>query len=83
MERIVAVENNLKPVKDYLSAQGCQIIEVERVKDTKVDAVVLAGNDQNIMGMQDIDTKAPVINASGLSPQDVWNEIQRRTQLMM
>lgn len=81
MDRIVAVENNLNPVKDFLAAQGCQIIAVERVKDTKVDAVVLSGADQNIMGMEDIITKAPVINASGLSPQDVWNEIQRRTMM--
>lgn len=79
MDRVVAVENKLKPVREFLAAQGCQIIPVEKVKDTRVDAVVLSGADQNLMGMEDIETKAPVINASGLSPQDVWNEIQRRT----
>lgn len=78
MNRIIAVENNLNPVKDYLAAQGCQIIAVEKVRDTKVDAVVLAGMDENILGMQDIQTKAPIINASGRSPEEIWNEIQQR-----
>lgn len=54
---------------------------MDRVKDTEVDAVVLSGADQNIMGMQNIVTKAPVINASGLSPEEIWNEIQRRTMM--
>ncbi|HQA08601.1 MAG TPA: YkuS family protein [Syntrophomonadaceae bacterium] len=79
MERVIAVEDNLTPVRDFLAAQGCQIIAVERVKDTRVDAVVISGADQNLMGMEDIDTKAPVIDARGLSPQDVWIEIQQRT----
>jgi len=81
MNRVVAVENNLDPIRDYLSAQGCQIIAVETVKDNKVDAVVLSGMDQNIMGIQDIATKAPVINASGLSPEEVWNQIKSRTMM--
>jgi len=81
MDRVIAVENNLKPFKDFLAAQGCRIIAVDRVKDTEVDAVVLSGADQNIMGMQNIVTKAPVINASGLSPEEIWNEIQRRTMM--
>lgn len=79
MERVIAVEDNLTPVRDFLAAQGCRIIAVERVKDTRVDAVVISGADQNLMGMEDIDTKAPVIDARGLSPQDVWIEIQQRT----
>jgi len=79
MERVIAVEDNLTPVRDFLAAQGCRIIAVERVKDTRVDAVVISGADQNLMGMEDIDTKAPVIDARGLSPQDVWSEIQQRT----
>lgn len=81
MNRVVAIENNLNPVRDYLAAQGCQIIAVERVKETKVDAVVLSGVDQNIMGIQDITTKAPVIDASGLSPEEVWNQIKSRTMM--
>ena len=64
-----------------LAAQGCQIIAVENVKDNKVDAVVLSGMNQNIMGIQDITTKAPVIDASGLSPEEVWNQIKSRTMM--
>ncbi len=77
MNKIVAVENNLNPFKDFLAAQGCQIIPVEQAAIERVDAVVLSGADENLMGMMDIKTDAPVINASGRTPEQVWNDIQR------
>jgi hypothetical protein len=78
MKRVIAVENNLSPVQDFLSARGCEVIPVEKAADTRVDAVVVSGGGQNIMGMQDIETKAPVISASGRTPEEIWHEIQRR-----
>lgn len=78
MSLIIAVENNLRPVREYLSSQGCQVIPVENASNTEVNAVVLSGMDENIMGIQDTVTKAPVIRASGRTPEDIWNEIQRR-----
>lgn len=78
MSRVIAVENNLHPVCDYLSAQGCEIIAVERAQDTRVNAVVVSGADKNLLGMQDVQTQAPVIDARGRTPEDIWQEIQRR-----
>jgi len=79
MKRIIAVEENLSPVQDFLSARGCEVIPVEKAGSTQVDAVVVSGSGQNILGMQDIQTKAPVINASGRTPEEIWHEIQRRS----
>ncbi|MGI5999108.1 MAG: YkuS family protein [Lutispora sp.] len=41
----------------------------------RYDAVVVSGTDINIMGIQDVVGKAKVIDASGMTPQDVYNEI--------
>lgn len=75
MNKTIAVEDNLRPVKDFLAGKGCKIIKVEAVKDRKVDAIVLSGSDENLMGMQDIISNAPVINARGRTPGEVWAEI--------
>jgi hypothetical protein len=77
MKKVIAVENNLTPVKEFLKSQGCQVIDVESALKTEVDAVVLSGVKQNLLGMQDIMINAPVITASGKSPQEIWDNIQQ------
>lgn len=77
MKKVIAVENNLTPVKNFLAAQGCQVIDVESVQNQSVDAVVLSRVKQNLMGMQDIIVNAPVISASGKTPQEIWDSIQQ------
>lgn len=77
MKRVIAVENNLSPVRDFLQSQGCQVIDVESAYHRKVDAVVLSGVKQNLMGMQDVMIDAPVITASGKTPQEIWADIQQ------
>lgn len=77
MNKVVAVEKNLTPVKDYLTSQGCQVIDVEAAQNRPVDAVVLSGVKQNLLGMQDVLVNAPVITASGKTPEEIWNSIQQ------
>lgn len=77
MKKVIAVENNLTPVKDYLVAKGCQVIDVESAQNQSVDAVVLSGVKQNLMGIQDVIVNAPVITASGKTPEEIWSSIQQ------
>ena len=77
MNKTIAVEDNLSPVKSFLAARGCRIVDVEEAKSKQADVIVLSGCDQNLMGMQDMIANAPVINASGKMPQEVWEDIQR------
>lgn len=78
MERVIAVEDNLGTFKDYLAAKGCRIIDVEEAEDQEVDAVVISGSDENLMGIQEIIIDAPIISADGLTPKEVWALIQER-----
>jgi hypothetical protein len=77
LNKIVAVENNLAPIKDYLLDQGCQVIDVESAQNTRVDAVVISGSSKDLLGMQDVLIDAPVIDARGKTPSEVWDNIMR------
>lgn len=80
MNTIVALDSGLTPVKNYLTKQGCQIINLGEVNNQKVDAVILSGMDKNIMGMEDIVIDAPVFSAEGMTPEEIWQDIQQVTK---
>jgi len=73
----VALDSGLTPVKNYLTKQGCQIINIDEAKNQRVDAVILSGMDKNIMGMEDIVIDAPVFSAQGMTPEELWRDIQQ------
>jgi len=73
----VAVEDSLQQVRDFLINKGYDVVDLgHEVK--KVDAVVISGQDKDMMGMHDITTTAPVINAQGLTAQEVYQELSNR-----
>lgn len=80
----IGVERSLTNVINYLSSQGYKIHEFDAAqKNTKdfidgFDAVVISGVNQNLMGIHDTMSKTSIIDARGLSPQDVKKEIDRR-----
>lgn len=80
----VGIEQNLNNVIRHLEDNDMQ---VEILNDwnkesvraiNKYDAVVVSGTDINLMGMQDTIGKTRVINASGMSPEEVYREIISR-----
>lgn len=82
--RHVAVEDGLTPVADALKAQGYQVSNIALGNTfggqglQNVDAVVVSGMHENLLGMHDIQTKAPVINAEGMSADQVLSELRTR-----
>ncbi|KGG80790.1 YkuS family protein [Caloranaerobacter azorensis] len=78
MKKKIAVEDGLKNMRDFLSSRG---YDVENLSNTKnnldsYDAVIVSGQDSNFMGMYDSVTKKPVIDATGKSPQDVYDQLK-------
>ncbi|MCQ1529992.1 YkuS family protein [Lutispora saccharofermentans] len=77
----VGVEPNLNNVKEYLENKDISVKEFSSQKMgsswtmNRYDAVVVSGTDINIMGMQDAIGKARVIDASGMSPEEIYDEI--------
>jgi DNA-binding response OmpR family regulator len=80
MNRTIAVESNLTPVAQYLSEKGYQVDEIDLGKEytkniDKYDAVVITGMNKDFLGVQDIVSKIPVIEAKGLTAEQVYNQL--------
>ena len=80
MKGKIAVEQNLTPVANYLTSQGYSVVSLSASDmlngDKKdYDALVISGASENFLGMEDRLTESNVINASGLSPEDVARRI--------
>ncbi len=82
MNKVVAVDDGLAPVKNYLSEQGCRIIDIDAAQNQKVDAVILSGMDRNFLGMTDIRIDAPVVSAEGMTPEEIWMTIKQFSRHM-
>ncbi|MCT4562731.1 MAG: YkuS family protein [Maledivibacter sp.] len=78
----VAVERSLSNVKSYLKEQGYSVESLENNKDkiNSFDAIVVSGQNSNFLGMHDTSTKASVIYAQGLTPEDVHRQLEKRMQ---
>ncbi|RAL27130.1 hypothetical protein DL897_02970 [Thermoflavimicrobium daqui] len=81
MLKRIAVEADLSNVQQYLSQQGYQVEvwnskNVNQAIQANFDAIVISGIDQNMMGMQDIVQNCPVINAHGLTAEEVGQRLK-------
>lgn len=83
MKHRIGIEPNLTQVKDLLSSKGYQVESVDTKNDTSVlskkfDAIVVTGMNTNFLGINDTSTKAVVINAEGMTANEVYEELQSR-----
>jgi len=77
---VVAVDAHLENVVYWLRQRGYQVVPLEDRVPLGVDAVVVSGADDNLMGMQDVETRAPVIRAEGMTPDEIAEALARRLQ---
>jgi galactitol-specific phosphotransferase system IIB component len=81
----VGIEKGLKDIADYLTNQGYSVqelsesIENNTSKYDGLDAIITADYNTDMMGYSDTQTKVPVINANGLTPQEIKNMIDQKT----
>lgn len=85
MEGKIAVEQNLTPVKDYLTGKGYNVECINFNEQSpenlrKYDAIVVSGLNSNFLGFHDTKSSASVINADGLTPEDVARELESNEQ---
>ena len=79
----VAVQKGLGPIKNHLENEGIKVKEFDNRKKTaknylnKFDAVVITGESKDVMGIEDTLTNASIINADGMSAEDVKNELDK------
>ncbi|EPR13838.1 YkuS family protein [Ruminiclostridium papyrosolvens] len=81
MNQKIAIEPNLTPIKDYLTKKGYNVENMDYgqgATKNNFDAIIVAGVETNIMGIQDTSSKAIVINADGMTEEQVYQELQSR-----
>lgn len=82
----VGIEKGLRNVADYLSSEGYSVQELSgSIKENlsrlgNLDVIVTSGLDTDMMGQSTTETKTPVVNADGLTPQEVKSLIDRQTR---
>jgi hypothetical protein len=74
----VAVENGLSDVKDALQSNGYEVVSIDQVGEAA--CAVITGEDHNMMGMANTQTKASVIQADGLSANEIVDQVKQRIQ---
>ncbi|MCR8848878.1 uncharacterized protein UPF0180 [Bacillus sp. V-88] len=77
----IGVEQSLTNVVEALRAQGHEVVELKQESDANgCDCCVVTGMDTNVMGIQNVATQGPVIEASGLSADQICQEVESRLQ---
>lgn len=76
-KRRVVVDDNLGNVKSALQTQGYQVLSMNQISQNP-DAIITSGMENNMMGMQDVQTTAPIISARGLSADQVIQELDQQ-----
>lgn len=81
----IAIEENLTSIKNFLADKGFNVESIslnQKYTDQmqNYDALIIAGSDRNFLGVSDTNTKAVVIDAKGMSPEQVYNELRSRLQ---
>lgn len=77
MKKVIAVEEGLSnSIKEALEKEGYTV--VKPVTGANVDATIISGMDDNVMGMQDITGKSSVIEASGKTAEEILRDLKNR-----
>lgn len=79
MKRKIAVEGSLSDVKDLLQSKGYQVEDLNNKNNLNTyDAIIITGQDSNVLGIENAVTKSPVIDARGQSAEEVYQQLQNR-----
>ena len=81
----IAIERELSNIGNFLKNEGYNVQELDTNMKynsselDKFDAVVLSGLSEDVMGFQDTLTSTPIINAEGMTIEQIKEEIDKMT----
>ncbi|MES9683581.1 MULTISPECIES: YkuS family protein [Bacillaceae] len=77
----IGVEQSLTNVQEALRSAGHDVVELKQESDANgCDCCVVTGLDSNVMGMQNVATQGSVIEASGLTADQVCQQVESKLQ---
>jgi hypothetical protein len=75
----IGVEQSLTNVQDVLRAKGYDIVELKQESDAQgLDCCVITGLDKNVMGMENTSIKGSVIDAHGLTADEICQQVDEK-----
>ncbi|HFO0456835.1 MULTISPECIES: YkuS family protein [unclassified Bacillus cereus group] len=75
----IGVENSLTDVQQALQQHGHEVITINSEHDAQgCDCCVVTGQDSNMMGIADTSIKGSVINAHGLTTDEICQQVESR-----
>ncbi|AFV10291.1 hypothetical protein Tph_c00410 [Thermacetogenium phaeum DSM 12270] len=74
----VAVEDELGNVRSALEDAGYRVVGMNPADLRRAQAVVVSGMDIDMLQQEDIRTDVPVINAAGLSAEEIVAAVRER-----
>lgn len=87
MPQRVAIERDLSAIGDHLAENGLQVERLDLTDMTPerlqgYGAVIISGQTTNFMGMADLKTRVPVIEAAGKTADEIASMVKERLQLL-
>lgn len=81
MTKKIGIEQSLSDVEAALREKGYDVVMMKSPADAKgCDCCVVTGLDNNVQGIADTVTQAPVITASGMTAEEICSEVKSRIQ---
>jgi hypothetical protein len=75
----IGVEKTLTNVQQALQERGYEVVPLKQESDAKgCDCCVVSGQDVNVMGISNVVTSGSVIDARGLSAEEVCQAVEER-----
>ncbi|WP_449539851.1 YkuS family protein [Ferdinandcohnia sp. Marseille-Q9671] len=75
----IGIEGSLTNVQQALQEKGYDVVQLRQESDAQnCDCCVVTGLDSNVMGIANTVTQGSVIEANGLSAEQVCQEVESR-----
>lgn len=75
----VGVEQSLSDVQQELQSRGFDVVQLKQEQDAQgCDCCVITGQDENVMGIQNTVTEGSVINAHGMTAEEICQKVEQK-----
>jgi hypothetical protein len=75
----IGVEGSLTDVREALQERGYDIVDLRSENDAEgCDCCVVTGQDSNVMGVSNTVTAGSVIEASGLTAEEICQQVESK-----
>ncbi|MGM7720147.1 YkuS family protein [uncultured Metabacillus sp.] len=75
----IGVEQSLSDVSSALQEKGYEVVQLKNENDAQgCDCCVVTGQDSNVMGISNVVTAGSVIEASGMTAEEICQQVESK-----